>query len=39
MTDLVKELRKMNEGLTERLNKIIERLDTIIEIEMESDHG
>jgi len=32
---LLKELRKMNEGLTDRLDKIIERLDALIEIEME----
>ncbi len=35
MMDLVRELKKMNEGLNERLDTIINRLDILIEMEME----
>jgi hypothetical protein len=34
---LLKEFRKMNEGLIERLDKIIEQLELLVDLE--SDHG
>jgi len=33
MAELTKELKKMNEGLTHKLDTIIQRLDTLIELE------
>lgn len=37
--DLMNELRTMNAQLSERLDKIIERLDTIIEMERMDFYG
>lgn len=36
MMDLVKELRKMNESLTHKLDTIIQRMDTLIMIESQN---
>ena len=34
MMDMVKELKKMNDKLTDQLDQIIERLDVLIELEV-----
>lgn len=39
MDALVKELRKMNEGLADRLDKIIKLLDTLIEVGRDDRYG
>jgi hypothetical protein len=39
MMDMVRELKKMNDKLTEQLDAIIQRLDILIDIEMEPDNG
>ncbi len=39
MMDTVKELKKMNAKLTEQLDAIIQRLDILIDLEMEPSDG
>lgn len=38
LMDLVKELKKMNESLTDKLDEIIKRLDVLIKLEV-NNHG
>jgi hypothetical protein len=39
IVDLVTEFKTMNAGITERLDKIIELLNALIDIELENDNG